>query len=138
MMSRGNAEIVEGMLEAFNRGDVDGVIAAFDETCQIEEPPEMPDSPAGGYRGHDGIRRWMANLRDVAGVRFEQRSAVTSGEAVLAEWEGTGLGQASGVPIEWTAFVVAHVRDGRIVTARAFLTEAEARSDFGGFQSDSD
>ena len=50
------------MLDAFNRGDVDGVIAMFDEGCVVEEPPAMPDSPALGFRGHDGIRG-MGNLR---------------------------------------------------------------------------
>jgi hypothetical protein len=28
----------------------------------------MPDRPALGFRGHDAIRDWMTNLREVAGL----------------------------------------------------------------------
>ena len=68
-------EVVQLILDAFNRGDVDGVIAMFDEGCVVEEPPAMLDSPALGFRGHDGIRAWMGNLRGVADVRFEPRAS---------------------------------------------------------------
>jgi ketosteroid isomerase-like protein len=72
-MSQENINVVRQMLDAFNRGDVPAVIAAFDENCELHEPPEMPDAPAPGFRGHDGIREWMTNLREVAGVEFEFR-----------------------------------------------------------------
>lgn len=130
-MSQENVKVVRCMLEAFNRGDVDGVIATFDEACSVEEPPEMPDSPSAGYRGHDGIREWMANLRDVAGVSFEPRSFTTSGDAVLSEWASQGLGQGSGVPVEWTSFAVLHIRDGKIARAQAFLSRDEALAAVG-------
>ena len=130
-MSQANVVTVERMLEAFNRGDVDAVLATFDEECQIDEPPEMPDSPTGGRHGHAGVREWMTNLRDIAGVRFEQRKVETAGDVVLGEWAATGLGQASGVPVEWTTFAVVHVRGGRILRAQGFLTEAEARNAAG-------
>ena len=71
-MPEENVEVVRSMLGAFNRDDVDAVIAAFDEGCEIREPLEMPDSPAMGYRGHDapvGGRDWLigALLRDPIG-----------------------------------------------------------------------
>ena len=99
------------MVDAFNRGDVEAVVAAFDEDCEITEPPEMPDSPATGYRGHAGIRAWMANLRGVAGAGFEPRHFEPRGDSLLCELVSTGLGQASGVPVEW--MTVRGVRDAR-------------------------
>ena len=124
-------KVARCMLEAFNRGDVDGVIATFDEACLVEEPLEMPDSPSLGFRGHDGIREWMANLRGVAGVSFEPRSFTTSGDAVLSELASQGLGQGSGVPVEWTTFAVLHIRDGKIARAQAFLSRDEALAAVG-------
>jgi ketosteroid isomerase-like protein len=114
------------MLDAFNRGDVPAVIATFDQSCVLSEPPETPDRPAQGFRGHDGIREWMANLRAVARVRFEPRSFTASGDVILSELASRGTGQASGVPVEWTTFAVLRMRDGKIVRAQAFLSRAEA------------
>jgi ketosteroid isomerase-like protein len=122
-MSHQNVEVVRRMLAAFNRGDVPAVVAAFDERCELHEPQEVPDSPALGFHGHDGIREWMANLRGVAGVRFEPRSFTTSGEVILSEWASRGLGRVSGVPVEWTTFVVLRMRDGKIARAQGFLSK---------------
>ena len=118
-------EAVRHMLDAFNGGDVDAVIAAFDEDCELDEPPEMPDRPAHGFRGHDGIREWMTNLREVA-ARFELRSFTASGDVVVSELASRGVGEASGVPFEWTTFAVLQMREGKIARARVFLSEAEA------------
>jgi ketosteroid isomerase-like protein len=125
-MSQENIEVVQAMLDAFNQGDAAAVIAAFDEGCELHEPAEMPDTPASGFRGHDGIRTWMANLREVGGVQFEPMSVTASGDAVLAELASRGQGQASGAPFEWTTFAVLHVRDRKIVRVQAFLSRDEA------------
>jgi ketosteroid isomerase-like protein len=123
-----SVELMHRMLAAFNRDDVESVLATFDEDCTISEPPEMPDTPQEGFRGHDGVRAWMANLRGVGGIEFTPASAETEDDVVLSEWTARGLGQVSGAPISWTTFIVLRVRDGRIVRAQGFLSEAEARS----------
>ena len=125
-MSDENVEIVRRLFDAFNRNDVRGVIAEFDEGCELDEPPEMPDRPAQGFRGHDGIREWMANLRGIGAIQFEPRGFRTSGDIVVAELAASGEGQASGVRFEWTTFVVLRIRDGKIVRAQGFLSEDEA------------
>jgi hypothetical protein len=45
-VSQENVAVVRRMLDAFNRDDVEAVIAAFDAGCEINEPLEMPDSPS--------------------------------------------------------------------------------------------
>jgi ketosteroid isomerase-like protein len=64
----------------------------------------------------------------VGGIEFTPASAETEEDVVLSEWTARGLGQVSGAPISWTTFIVLRVRDGRIVRAQGFLSEAEARS----------
>ena len=125
-MSQEDIDVVHQMLDAFNRGDVPAVLGAFDENCELEEPAEMPDRPALGFRGHDGVRTWMANLRDVAGVEFAPVSFTPRGDVLLCEWAARGRGQASGVPFEWATFAVVQVRDGKILRAQGFLSRAEA------------
>jgi ketosteroid isomerase-like protein len=114
------------MLEAFNRDDLDGVLATFAADCELHEPPEMPDRLEEGYRGHAGIRAWMENLRETAEARFEPRQVIEAGEPIVAELESTGRGTAGGVPFAWTTFAVIGIRDGKLHRIRAFLTREEA------------
>jgi ketosteroid isomerase-like protein len=125
-MSEENIEVVRAMLEAFNRGDIDHIVAAFTDDCELHEPPEMPDRLATGFRGHEGIREWADNLRRTADVRFEPRDLRGTGDVIVSEWVGQGRGQASNVPLRWTSFVVLRMRGGKIARGEAFLTLHEA------------
>ena len=124
-MSEANVQIIRRLVEAFNRDDVEGVLETFAQSCELHEPREMPDTPAGGYRGHDGIREWMANLKTGA-IQFESRGFQAQGDVVLAEWAGTGVGHASQAPFQWTTAVVFHLREGKVARAQAFLSTDEA------------
>lgn len=86
----------------------------------------MPDRSDRGYEGHDGIRAWMANLREIAEVRFEVHDLTHRGEVIVSEWVARGTGRLSGTPIEWRTFAVLRVRDGKIATAQGFLSRGEA------------
>jgi ketosteroid isomerase-like protein len=126
-VSERNVEIVRRMLDAFYRDDVAGVIDAFDEGCELHEPRETPDTPAQGFRGHAGIRAWMANLRSVGGIQFEPTDLrAVDGDVVFAELAARGRGRASGASFDWRTFAVVHLRDERIARIRAFLGRDEA------------
>ena len=93
-MAEENADVIREMLKAFSRGDVDGVLAGFDPRCELHEPPEMVET--AGYHGHDGIRAWMANLRQVGGIVFEPVHFSGSRDIVVCEVAGRGrAGQRS-------------------------------------------
>lgn len=128
-MAEENAEVIREMLNAFSRGDVDGVLARFDPRCELREPPEMVETAA--YHGHDGIRAWMANLRQVGAIVFEPVRFSGSGDVVVCEVAGRGRGQASGAPFHWSTWAVFEMRDARIVRLQAFLTQEEARNAAG-------
>jgi ketosteroid isomerase-like protein len=130
-MSEDRLEVMRRMLDAFNRDDVDAVIASFAEDCRIVEPVEMPDSPAHGFRGHRGIREWMANLRGTAGAEFELRTAAEAGDAWLCELASRGVSPATGVRVEWTTFAVVRIREGKIEQIRVFLDQLEAHEAVG-------
>jgi ketosteroid isomerase-like protein len=120
-MSEENVELMERVLEAVNQGDDDAWIAAWHPEAELYELVGIPDAPEV-YRGHDGVRDWLANARSILGqdLRMEPRDITPIGEAVLTKIVGSGVGEGSGVPVEWTAYVVAWVRDGKIVRTRAF------------------
>jgi ketosteroid isomerase-like protein len=120
-MSHENVEVVRNMLDAFNRGDVDAVLGTFDERCELHEPPEMPDRPALGFRGHDGIREWMAKLRGIARVRFEPRSFTTSGDVMSPNGPRRVAERRAGCPLSgrpsWCCAYMAARSPGRRASA---------------------
>jgi ketosteroid isomerase-like protein len=125
-MTEENVELVRRLLAAFNSGDVEAVVAAFDEECVLEEPREMPDRPTKGFRGHDGIREWMANLLAIGEVSFEPRD-ITPGQGLLfMELDSRGRGAASGAPFEWTTYGVVRARGGKITRVQVFLDRSDA------------
>jgi hypothetical protein len=50
-MSQENIDVVRHMLDAFNRGDVPAVLAAFDRNCELDEPPECLTGALGASVG---------------------------------------------------------------------------------------
>jgi ketosteroid isomerase-like protein len=125
-MAQDNVETLRSLIDAFNRTDVEAVLGLFTEDCAIEEPPQMPDSPVKGYRGHEGVREWMGNLRGVGGVSFELESTAPLGGALLGELKSRALGRGSDMPIEWRTFAVFELRDDKIARIRVFLSREEA------------
>ncbi len=61
-MSQENVELVHRAIDAVNRRDLAALLAVMDD--DVEAAPLMA-AMEGGYRGHDGIRRWWENLHDV-------------------------------------------------------------------------
>jgi len=126
-MAEDDIEFIRQRLDAFNRGDAEAWIAAWDPEGELYELIGIPDAP-DVYRGHDGIRKWLANARSIMGKDFQMKPAAITpvGEAVLVEIEGSGVGEGSGVPVDWTTYVTIWVRGGKIVRSRAFQTREQA------------
>jgi ketosteroid isomerase-like protein len=125
-MAQDDVATLQSLIEAFNRSDVDAVLALCAEDCTIEEPPQMPDSPVKGYRGHDGVREWLGNLRGVGGVSFELDSTTPLGDGLLGELKSRAHGRGSDMPIEWRTFAVFELRGDEIARIRVFLSREEA------------
>ena len=68
----------------------------------------------------------MGNLRGVAGAGFEPRRFEPGGDSLLCELASTGLGHASGVPVEWMTYAVFEVRGEKITRIQVFLSRTEA------------
>jgi ketosteroid isomerase-like protein len=52
-----NVDIARRGIEAFNRGDADGMLAIAAPDIEVYAPPDSPNP--GHYRGHDGFMQWM-------------------------------------------------------------------------------
>ncbi len=123
-MSEG-ADIVRRSFERFSANDVDGVLELMDPEVQFHDVPEIPGSTT--YRGHEGIRRWWATVKEpMEELRFEFVD-VTEGEEKLAVvTRAVGRGRGSGAEVDWTFTTVWGVRDGLIYYHQGYADHAEA------------
>jgi ketosteroid isomerase-like protein len=119
-------ETIWAGFDAFNRGDDDAWVAVYDQDVEFLDLAETPDT--GTFRGHAGVRAWLAKLREAwgEGFRFEPRSITQGDDVVLIDTRASGVGAGSGVPIEMTVYVVMRYRDQKIVWTRAFTARADA------------
>lgn len=113
-MNMGNSEIIKGVYEAFGRGDIPGMLGAFDPMINWTEAAGF--MYGGTYIGPDAI---LENVFMRLGTEWEGFSAVPGeivdgGESVVALGTYSGkylkTGKSFEVPFAhaWT------VRDGRI------------------------
>jgi ketosteroid isomerase-like protein len=125
-MSEENVEIVRSALDAYLRGDIDEFLS------RTAPEGELHSAIIGGaegnvYSGHQGLRNWYADT-------FETFSEVTID---VSEWRDLGdrvlllgrlqaLGRESGIKVESATGWLYTLRDGKIVKAEGFLSEAEA------------
>jgi ketosteroid isomerase-like protein len=112
-MSQKNAEVVRRGFEAFNGRDIDRLLALSDPDAEwLPFRAQLEGTP---YRGHEGLRRFLADMEDdwssfrVDPLEFHDRD-----ERVAVIARVTGRGRGSGVDIEMVGGFVAELRDGRI------------------------
>jgi ketosteroid isomerase-like protein len=131
-MAQKNAEIVRQAHEALNRGDLDELVAL----CDAEFRLDMSDrvfNPAV-YEGHDGIRRFYAEVRDVwTSYTWEPEELLESGDQVVALLRSSGTGRGSGVEIERRTAMVWTVRKERAESLR-FFRDPEAALEAAGLR----
>jgi len=124
-MSRENVVLVERLIDAFNRRDVE----AFAEitTPDFEWFTSVMAVEGEIFWGREGIDTYFERMRDAweefRGVADEVRDL---GERVL--WRGRleGRGRVSGVPIDTPLDVVYDFHSGKISRMRSFLDHDEA------------
>jgi SnoaL-like domain len=123
-MSQENVERYRRLTDAFNRRDWDATVSMADEQIEVESRLVAME---GGYRGHDGLRRWwdtfLAAFPDYTIEVLELRDL---GDVTLSRIRGYGHGAASATPVVDPFWFAMRWRDGKYVWWRYFGTEAEA------------
>ena len=123
-MSRENVDLALLMFEAFNRGDLDAVLALMHDEVEIE--PRL-GALEGDYRGHEGVRRWWSNLLEfLPDYAAEVEELDDLGDVTLGQIRGTAHGAASSTPVVETWWQLIRWSDGKCIGWRNFATETEA------------
>jgi len=123
-MSQENVDLALRALDAFNRRDWDAIVALVDDEVVIESRLVAME---GGYRGHEGLRRWWDNfLGTFPDYTCEVEALRDLGDVTLGHIRGWGHGAASDTPIVDPFWIPMRWRNGKCVWWRNCSTEAEA------------
>ena len=125
-MSEENVEVIRRGYEAFNRGDLDGMVADFAPTFEYVATGAIPGS-TGGYRGPEGWKEFLGWFWDeFQEARVDVHGLIDAGEQVLAELTLRGRGKKSGAEARWDVWHVWTLRDGKAVHAQGFTKRPDA------------
>jgi ketosteroid isomerase-like protein len=130
MSRESNVEVVRSAHEALNGGDMDALVALCDVQFRLDMSNRV-FNPAV-YEGHDGIRRFYSEVRDVwASYVWEPEELMEAGDNVVALLRSGGRGRGSGVEVERQTAMVWTVREGRATALRFFRDRSEALAAVG-------
>jgi ketosteroid isomerase-like protein len=124
-------QLVHEIVDALNRGDVDGMLERMHP--DFEWRP-LAASPVGGgaYRGHDQVRGyvedWLGTFDD---LRLELEEPTEAGDRVIAVVNGRGRGRASGLELDNRFCQVWTVRRGKATGLEEYATRALALAELG-------
>jgi hypothetical protein len=117
--------LVRSWVVAFNRRDVEALVRLALPTVVVY--PTALFRRQDRYGGHDGLRRWIADIADdlPASVRVSAIRQQRSGEFLVI-----GAIVVRGKPVSPVAGLVV-VRDGLVASARSYLSDEQTMRDVG-------
>ena len=125
-MSHENVELIQNIADAVARRDLQRMLELTDP--DIHWHPFFAQLIEGGvYRGHDGVRQYMADLAETAEIlRADIDDVLTVGATALAIGRLTYRGKGSGAQTERAVGYFIKVRNGRVLQLRVFDNPEQA------------
>ena len=127
-MSQENVETFRRGFDAYNRRDVEAVLATVDP--RVEWHPLLPvllGGEATVYRGHEGYRELVRELDEAfSELRIDLSEVRDLGDWVLAIGHLRGRGKESGVATETEIVWLVEFKNGKGIRIREYLDPKEA------------
>jgi ketosteroid isomerase-like protein len=121
-----NVELVKRSFEAISAWDIEGLLRLYHPEIELL-PLTGTRVDSGGYRGHEGVRAYLAEAEDLWEVLEPEGSRYEDlGDRVVVGGTCRVRGRVSGAETSPTCAWMIGVDDGLIVSHRAFSTYEEA------------
>ena len=123
-MSQENVELAKRAYDAYNRRDIDAMLALATSDCVMTS--QLLDASAE-FHGRQGLARYYAMLNESwEEFRSVIEEAHDLGDHVLTLNRSTARGKGSGVTVDAPTGAVFDFRDGKVSRVRLYLDRAEA------------
>jgi ketosteroid isomerase-like protein len=121
-----DVELVRAVCEAFASRDIAAALELMDPDLEWVVDAALPESERT-YRGHEGYRRWLAELEpwDQFLVTTEEIVEINEGH-VVATLHVQERGRTSALGVDVRLYEVYTCRDGRIVKRQGFTDRGVA------------
>lgn len=128
MSETANTQIVRDAYAAFQRGDIDQILALVDDDVEWEavKGAEGVAPTAGVRRGRSGVAEFFSQLAaSTSFQKFEPREFIAQGDHVVAigAYELTVAATSRRVAAEWV--MVFTIRNGRVARFREWTDSAQ-------------
>ena len=129
-----NMQVVKDAYAAFQRGDIDGVLALVDDSVEWEavKGTEGVVPTAGVRRTRRGVAEFFSQLAQWADFQqFEPREFIAQGDqvAVVGDYSARVKGTGRSLACDWV--MVFDVRNGRITRFREWTDSAQLVRAYG-------
>jgi uncharacterized protein len=129
-MSQKNVEVVQGVYETLNRGDLAAVLGRIDPDFEWWARDNAPEDAL--VRGPEGFKAQWESIVDVLGeFRQEPKEFIDAGDYVVVPVMQVGRGRASRASIEQHEVHAFRLRDGMLVELREYHDKDEALKAIG-------
>jgi ketosteroid isomerase-like protein len=119
-------QLVHEIVEALNRGDVDGMLERMHPGFEWR-PLETSPVAGGVYRGHEQVRRYVEDwLAIFDNLRLDLEDPAEVADRVVVMVNGHGRGRASGLQLVTRFCQVWTVRDGTAIEMGEYATREQA------------
>ncbi len=120
-MSQENIEVVRAGFAAYNRGDLDDLIEAYDPAVEFET------LLLGNHRGKEAIRQlYEENRTTLSGYRLDPEELIDAGDDVIAVARLGGAGRTSQITLDARIAFLITIKDGLMVRQQTFRNKEEA------------
>ena len=119
-MSHENAEIVKGIYESFNDGDLERVTELCDPAIEFHLSDAWLDVPRT-YRGHQGVFEFAGDIGDIfEGFDVQIESLQAADQEIVAITKSGGTGRVSGAAVAARFGHLWRFKGGRAVFMKEF------------------
>ena len=126
-MSKENVDLTRSFVDAWNRSDIDALVALLSPDVVWEENPEFPGLREV-YRGRGEVREWAEDILEAWESSHAELEEMTqlSDDRVLTEAVIKGRGKGGGVPVELRFWLILWFVAGKIKRRQVFWVREEA------------